>query len=162
MPWLDKCVPSHLNKFISRARMLQWRITQQPKLNTRFLTRKLTRLRTLSIALPSVALCQYLLCKISDHIILTSGSNVRRRSKPHSISVNNCQLFVKPIIVHATSMNLYRHETLMYVPPIGRVVFLFGDIKAKKNILKNLEYFVRNETRQYKNRFYILNVECKL
>ena len=66
------------------------------------------------------------------------------------------------IIVHATSMNLYRHETLIYVPPIGRVVFLFGDIKAKKNILKNLEYFVRNETRQYKNRFYILNVECKL
>ena len=96
MPRLDKCVPSHLNKFISRARMLQWRITQPPKLNTRFLTRKLTRLRTLSIALPSVALCQYLLCNISDHIILTSGSNVRRRSKSHSISVNNCQLFVKP------------------------------------------------------------------
>ena len=96
MPRLDKCVPLHLNKFISRARMLQWRITQPPKLNTRFLTRKLTRLRTLSIALPSVALCQYLLCNISDYIILTSGSNVRRRSKPHSISVNNCQLFVKP------------------------------------------------------------------
>ena len=52
------------------------------------------------------------------------------------------------IIVDATSMNFYRHETLIYVPPIGRVVFLF---------------VVRNETRQYNNRFYILlNVECKL
>ena len=96
MPSLDKCVPSFLNKFISRARMLQWRITQPPKLNTRFLTRRLTRLCVLSIALPSVALCQYLLCKISDHIIITSGCNARRRSKSHSISVNNCQLFVKP------------------------------------------------------------------
>ena len=96
MPRLDKCVPSFLNKFISRARMLQWRITQPPKLNTRFLTRRLTRLCALSIALPSISLCQYLLCKISDHIIITSGSNARRRSKSHYISVNNCKLFVKP------------------------------------------------------------------
>jgi hypothetical protein len=96
MPRLDKCVPSFLNKFISRARMLQWRITQPPKLNTRFLTRRLTRLCALSIALPSISLCQYLLCKISDHIIITSGSNARRRSKSHYISVNNWQLFVKP------------------------------------------------------------------
>jgi hypothetical protein len=47
-------------------------------------------------------------------------------------------------------------------PSIGQVVFLFGDIKAKIYILTNLEYLVRNETRQYKNRFYVLNVECKL
>jgi hypothetical protein len=115
MPSLDKCGPSYLNKFISRARMLQWRITQTPKLNTRFLTRRWTRLRALFIALQSVALCQCLLCKISDHIILTSGSNARRRIKSHYISVNNCKLFVKPRSLEPSkgmpaSINLLMYE----------------------------------------------------
>ena len=42
-----------------------WRITQKPSFSTAFLTARFTRLRASSTALPSLALCQYLLMSVS-------------------------------------------------------------------------------------------------
>ena len=120
IPISDRCVPSFLKRLISLALILLCFMTYPPTPKTIFLTARFTRFRIFSIALPSLAVCQYLLYNNSFHTILTSGNRTRRRNRSHSMSWTSSNPFVLPRSFDPTCISIIPGDDMEAIYPCCR------------------------------------------